>query len=676
MKRFRIHIVILLMLVCLFAETAHPVAAHAYENMTISDAGLELIKRYESFSAQRYYDAGRWYVGYGTLIGDDEYLSGISESEAVRILRAELSMHESALNSFFSRNGLHPSQQQFDALVSFTYNSGSAWLSGTNDLVKIVRGDVEASRRDTVRAFAIWSHAGGAVLPGLARRRLEEAALYLDGTTDARDDFCYLAIAREDGVTYTTDLWIYERGGSYDTFPAMVRLGYTLQGFRTKSGQTLRLGDSVSQSESVTAIWEKNRYDTRSFKDVRSSAWYYDYVMTLSEADVINGRQGGYYDPDDPVTVGEALKLMLLTAGSEAQAADGGGHWASGYARLAREKRCLPDALLEALDQPITRVQTAQLAARAIGYGQSFNESPFADVDDPYVTALAELGILNGMTAHGEDVYYPDEPLSRAEIATIVWRLQSALTLEKPQTVRYGSRDFTVIPGVALNTYDRYGFSGSDKEMTYTESGVTVLRGIDVSSWQGDIDWSAVAKDGIDFAILRVAYRGQTVGDIYPDKFFETYYAGAHAAGLRLGVYIYSQAIDVSEAVEEADYVLRMIDGKEIDGPVVFDWETAGSDNPDARSNNVPIATVCDCAVAFCERVKEAGYTPMVYMNTYDGYVKYDLSRLAGYDVWYAGQYNGDYPRFVYDFRIWQYTSSGHVDGVDGGVDMDLWFLR
>ena len=122
--------------------------------------------------------------------------------------------------------------------------------------------------------------------------------------------------------------------------------------------------------------------------------------------------------------------------------------------------------------------------------------------------------------------------------------------------------------------------------------------------------------------------------------------------------------------------MLKMIADKEIDGPVVFDWETAGSDNPNARSNNVPVSVVCDCAVAFCEQVKAAGYPTMVYMNTYDGYIKYDLSRLADYEVWYAGQYNGDYPRFVYDFSIWQYTSSGKVNGIEGNADMDLWFFR
>ena len=676
MKTFRIPITALLILVCLIAEAAWPAGARAYSSMTISDAGLELIKRYESFSAQRYYDAGRWYVGYGTLIGDNEYVDGISESEAVRILRAELATHESVLNSFFARNDLHPSQQQFDALVSFTYNSGSAWLSGSNDLVKIVCGDMEASRRDTVRAFAIWSHAGGAVLPGLARRRIEEAALYLDGTTGSKDDFCYLAIERESGVTYTTDLWIYERGGTYDVFPAMIRLGYTLTGFHTKSGRTIQPGDTVSQSESVAAVWEKNRYETRSFKDVRSGAWYYDYVMTLSEAAVIDGRQGGFFDPDDSVTVGEALKLLLLAAGNDAQDADGDGHWAGGYARLARENRFLPDALLDELDRPITRVQVAQLAARALGYCQSFSDSPFADVDNPYVTALSELGVLDGTTAHGENVYYPNEPLSRAEIAAIIWRLQSAAELGKRQTVRYASRDFAVASGVALNTYNKDGFSGNGKEMTYTEPDVTVLRGIDVSSWQGEIDWSAVAADGIDFAILRAGYRGQTVGDIYPDNCFEEYYAGAKTVGLRIGVYFYSQAVNTAEAIEEADYVLRMLSGKEIDGPIIFDWETAGSDNPTARSNDVPVSIVCDCAVAFCEHIREAGYTPMIYMNTYDGYIKYDLSRLTDYDVWYAGQYNGDYPRFIYDFSMWQYTSSSEVDGISGGVDMDLWFFR
>ena len=671
MRHIRPRLTAFLLLVCLLSQAVFPVAARAYTDMTASDACIDLIKRYEGFSAEMYYDNGHWYVGYGSQVAKDAYPDGVTEEEATELIRTELATTESVLNRALAQYGLAPTQGQFDALVDFTFTLGDSWLRGTNLLIKLVRGDVELSRRETARAFGVWSHVGGAVLPGLAERRLEEAALYLDGDASHADEFCYLAVAREDGVSYATDFAVYERGGVYDAFPTMFRLGYTLTGMMTTSGNNIiRIGDTVTRSRSVSAVWEKIIYTGRSYTDVQSSHWFYDYVMELSEAEVIGGRGDGTYTPNLPTTTGEALKLILLAAGHPEQEATGA-HWASGYADYARSHDFLPASLLEDLEQPISRLQVAHLAAAAIGYGQSFAESPFIDVDDGFVTALAGIGVLGGRQGGFFD---PNDPLTRAEVSTIVWRLRNAVALGTKQTIAYGSRTLDVLPGVALNKYDKTGFSGSDTTMTYAEPGVTVKRGVDVARFQGSIDWNAARADGVEFAILRVGGRYWESGEIYDDRKFEEYYAGAHDARLQTGVYFFSQAITPAEAVEEADYVLRQLRGKAIDGPVVFDWETAGADG--ARTNGLPVSVVCDCAVAFCERVKAAGYAPMIYMNTYDGYVKYDLSRLGDYDIWYAGQYGGAYPQFMYDFAMWQYSDDSRVDGIEYVTDMDLWFFR
>ena len=660
------------LLACLFAQAVFPIPVRAYDSLTTGDLAIDLIRRYEGFSSKMYYENGYWYVGYGTQVKKGAYPNGVTEAEAEALIREELQRVESSLNTFFESNGLSPTQAQFDALVDFTYTLGSSWLSGNSNLVKIVLGKKEATRRETALAFGEWCHAGGVALSGLANRRLEEAALYLDGSVDAASDFAYLIIKRESDVVRSTDFAVYERGGVYDAFPAMFRLGYTLKELSTADGSVIRPGDTVAGSRSTTAVWEKNVY-TESFHDVSEDKWFYDYVMELCESGVIGGRDGGVYDPDAPVTVGEALKLILLAAGQEERSAEEG-HWASGYAALAREGAYLPDTLLGDLDQPIRRLDVARLAAKAIGFGQSFSDSPFADVDDGYVTALADVGVFTGTTARGKSVFYPNEPLTRAEIATIVWRLRNTVALGKKQTVSYASRTLEVVSGVPLNSYLKSGFSGSGKDMSYTESGVTVLRGIDVSRFQGEIDWNAVKAQGIDFAILRVGGRYQESGGIYDDRLFEEYYAGARAAGLQLGVYFYSQAISVAEALEEADYVLAKIAEKRIDGPVVFDWETAGTSS--ARTNDIPASLVTDCAIAYCEYFRARGYRPMVYLMRHDGYLRYDLSRLLNYDWWYAGEYNGDSPKFFYDFQMWQYTSSALLDGIEGKVDMDLWFLR
>jgi len=651
---------------------AFSVSARADSELTVGEGCIELIKQYEGFSATAYLEGGRWYIGYGSQITEGEYPDGITEDDAVTLLRSELATVESALNRFFSRNGIEPTQGQFDALADFTYTYNESWLNGSSALLKIVRGDTEATRRETVQAFGVWSHAGGSVLPGLAARRLEEAALWMDGDLSRADEFCYLGVSIGEGVSYSTDFAVYERGGTYDAFPTMFRLGYTLAGLKTASGNTIRAGDTVTESLLATPIWERSTYQT-GYTDVKPEHWFYDYIMDLSDHGVINGVGKGAYAPAQPTTTGEALKLILLAAGHEAQDATGS-HWASGYVDYARANHLLPDNLLLDPDQPITRGNVAQLAAKAIGFGQSFASSPFADTQDGYVVALAEAGILEGMKEHDEMVFHPERSLTRAEVSTIVWRLRNAVALHKTQTLTYNGRILEIAPGVPLNTYSVDGFSGSGDTMDYTEPGVTVLRGVDVSRYQGTVDWNALWNAGARFTILRVGGRYQQSGEIYDDKLFEEYYAGAKAVGMRIGVYFYSQAINTKEAVEEADYVLDKLRGKELDGPVVFDWETAESAN--ARTSGLPVATVCDCAIAYCERVKAAGYAPMVYMNAYDGYLKYDVSRLQGYDIWYAGQYNGAYPKFIYDFKIWQYTDTGRIAGIDGRADLDLWFFR
>ena len=125
------------------------------------------------------------------------------------------------------------------------------------------------------------------------------------------------------------------------------------------------------------------------------------------------------------------------------------------------------------------------------------------------------------------------------------------------------------------------------------------------------------------------------------------------------------------EAEEEARFVLDKIRGYALTGPVVFDWEALGKS--EARTYGLDTDTLCRCALAFCELVEEAGYTPMIYLTSYAGYVKYDLSRVMDYPFWFA-EYDKAAPTFYYHFQMWQYTSKGSVNGIQGNVDMNLWF--
>lgn len=202
------------------------------------------------------------------------------------------------------------------------------------------------------------------------------------------------------------------------------------------------------------------------------------------------------------------------------------------------------------------------------------------------------------------------------------------------------------------------------------DSEVTSLLGVDVSVHQDDIDWAKVRKSGIDFAMIRLGFRGYGTGEAHLDENYIQNIEGARAAGLNAGVYFFSQAVTVDEAIEEAQLVIDSLDGLDINYPVVYDWEIIYDDT--ARTDNVPVDVLTDCCVAFCEAIADAGYTPMIYQNKKTTMFKLDLERLTDYDFWLA-EYNSE-PTYYYDFTMWQYTSEGSVPGIEGDVDLNISF--
>lgn len=195
--------------------------------------------------------------------------------------------------------------------------------------------------------------------------------------------------------------------------------------------------------------------------------------------------------------------------------------------------------------------------------------------------------------------------------------------------------------------------------------------GVDVSTYQGTVDWAAVKDAGVDYVIVRAAYRGYETGKIVPDDLYEQNIRGAADAGLHVGVYLYSQALSEDEAREEADYLLGLIEGLPVDYPVVYDQEEYTADQ--ARTDGLTGEQATLNALAFCERVYDAGYIPMIYTNNDWAQNMYDMERLDHYPIWYA-----DYtaaPSLTGGFAMWQYTDSGQVPGVTGPVDLNLLFL-
>ena len=216
--------------------------------------------------------------------------------------------------------------------------------------------------------------------------------------------------------------------------------------------------------------------------------------------------------------------------------------------------------------------------------------------------------------------------------------------------------------------WDRSLFREGSTFIRYTGSDYAVFQGIDVSEHQQEIDWQRAALAGVDFAMIRAGYRGYSEGKLYEDAYFRRNIEGAQAQGINAGIYFFSQATTVEEAVEEADYLIGLLDGYTPDMPVFFDWESIDGD--EARTDNVTGETLTQCAVAFCERLKEAGLEPGVYAYRYLAYFYYDLELIEPYKLWIGAV--GTEPDFYYEHDIWQFTDSGTVDGIEGPVDLNL----
>lgn len=206
----------------------------------------------------------------------------------------------------------------------------------------------------------------------------------------------------------------------------------------------------------------------------------------------------------------------------------------------------------------------------------------------------------------------------------------------------------------------------------YIEDGEVVsICGIDVSKYQGDIDWEKVKASGVEYAIIRLGYRGMNEGTLELDPYYFDNVKEAAAAGIKVGIYFFSQAKDTDEAVKEAEFVLEHIKDYEISYPVVFDTEEVTTYA--ARANGLSRAERTDCCIAFCEKIKEAGYIPMIYANTRYMVMGLELERLRDYDKWFA--YYGSSHTFPYEFSMLQYSDTGRVPGIDGAVDLDVSFV-
>ncbi|MBQ0036158.1 MAG: lysozyme [Firmicutes bacterium] len=222
-----------------------------------------------------------------------------------------------------------------------------------------------------------------------------------------------------------------------------------------------------------------------------------------------------------------------------------------------------------------------------------------------------------------------------------------------------------------VEQYD-YSLIKGGEILTYEDDEYYSMFGIDVSEFSEEIDWTKVKKSGVQFVYLRLGYRGKNLGNLFLDEQFENYYQGAKDAGLKIGVYFYSQAVSQYEASQEANFVLENIKDKEIDFPIAYDLEISDDNSrvtrttPLDKSNN---------ALSFINVLNNHGYDCIIYTNDYFSSYYYSMRELKDCEFWYA-QYGVDRPSFDYKIKIWQYSQTYEIEGINGTVDFNIMFIQ
>ena len=236
----------------------------------------------------------------------------------------------------------------------------------------------------------------------------------------------------------------------------------------------------------------------------------------------------------------------------------------------------------------------------------------------------------------------------------------------KVQHIRQTEPENPTIPP-DRNPYNRYDFQYNRHNYLLLQN-VNSSPGVDVSSHQGQIDWTAVKNSGIEFAVIRLGYRGYGSGKLVEDEYAKKNLKEAKEAGLKIGAYFFSQALDIKETDEEIQFILNMLADVNLDMPVILDWEIP---DPEARTKNMDARTLTDIQLHFCGQMKKMGFQPMVYFNWHQSENLYYLSELEEYPFWLALYQD----RMTYPWKVemWQWTSSGRVPGIQGNVDINVY---
>ena len=435
------------------------------------------------------------------------------------------------------------------------------------------------------------------------------------------------------------------------------------------SGKALP-GDSITRQQAVTMIARAFHIDAATvdlpYADAGQFAEYaVGPVSEMTARGYITDSQDGNFRPQEPITRGEIVNIL--------------------------------GNMIQVL------VQTTETYYGDVYGNLMINSADGADLKDttiygdlllaPGVTGPVTLsnvhvmGSLRNFSAVTPTVLDEEEPELPEEPETpVVPAIQPGEVYTPGETtgayIEYGGKQIPIYEGrTPIHLYDGDFYWNGDR-LEYIGSDFRTRFGIDVSAYQNrasenqTIDWEAVAADGVEFAMVRIGLRGYSSGAISADQFYAENIEGAMAAGIETGVYFFAQAITVEEAIEEADFVISLLEDHEINGPVAYDWEMHDATY---RVYGTAPEMATACALAFCKRIEEAGYTPMIYAGQYVSYIKYDQGAIAPYLSWYPEYKSASseklYPTFAYQMDYWQFSSSCSVAGIGGRVDANLQFL-
>lgn len=232
---------------------------------------------------------------------------------------------------------------------------------------------------------------------------------------------------------------------------------------------------------------------------------------------------------------------------------------------------------------------------------------------------------------------------------------------------------YEIIKDVPKNDYDfENGLINENGTLSYKDNKRESIKGVDLSKYNGTVDFNKLKESGVGFVMLRLGSRGYGTGKITLDEKFVEYAQNAQIAGIQTGAYFYSQAVNETEAVEEANYIVGAVSGFNVRYPIAIDIEKVEGD--EARTDKLTSKERTAVVKSFCETVKGYGYKPIIYATKEMLVAGLDLEELTDYDVWLSDDsFPTDYP---YRFSMWQYNRKGKIEGITGDIDLDISFIN